>query len=184
MFCKPPAATTDRRGKPLDSQDIFTQFDKAPGHRAGTAMTSLKNPAEWLRKKQIYIKVKIDGLPIPKGRVIIEGPNIINQYVGTVCAIYFEKKSGSTGSPRLNWVVLNFVPSHKILCISEGSLKKTAKRPQPTICDLSKNPWLPTRNTWKCNAVGNSSWLSSEKQQPFKVIERYHISSNNLKNKK
>ena len=35
-----------------------------------------------LSKKKVYLKVKIDGLPIPKGR-LVKGPKI-NQYVGTV----------------------------------------------------------------------------------------------------
>ena len=36
-------------------------------------------------QKKVYLKVKIDGLPIPKGR-LVKGPKI-NQYVDT-CAIY------------------------------------------------------------------------------------------------
>ena len=36
----------------------------------------------------IYFKVKIDGLPIPEGR-LVKGP-YINQYVGTVSHVLFE----------------------------------------------------------------------------------------------
>ena len=44
-------------------------------------------PGWEVTNKTWYLKVKIDGLPIRKGR-LVKGPYIINQYVGTVPSIF------------------------------------------------------------------------------------------------
>ena len=49
----------------------------------------LRKFGDWWRnvnEKKMYLKVKIDGLPIPKGR-LVKGPKI-NQYVETVPSIF------------------------------------------------------------------------------------------------